>query len=109
MSNKRVIKGTIDVWVSRYSPIGPNELTNTADAELIKGLNFASHDMTTSGWASVGTARVEITLSGAEEIITGRVKALQVTKKQMQADVQMKLNDIDVQIQKLLALTYEPA
>jgi len=105
----RVIEGQIDAWITEHSAsfIGPKEIAEGSDEMLVRCLSYSTYDMSASGWTKVGTARIEITLKGNDQIIAGKVDALQALKTKTLADAQLKVTEIEAQIQTLLAITCE--
>ena len=102
----RTIHGELIAYVTEYSSIRPEDLLSMDAADLARSLTYSSANMTT--WTKVGKATVTVELQGVKEIIAGQVDALRAQAKQVQAEAQKKVTDIERQIQTLMAISYEP-
>ena len=105
----RTVQGKTFVWITQHSCIGPNELKSCDDDQLVRGLNYSTHDMSSAGWVKVGEAEVTITLFGLDDIVHGQVDALKAMKKDVIAKAEAEATRIEGEIQKLLAITYTEA
>lgn len=102
----RTVQGKTFAWTSQYSCIGPNELKSGSDDQLVRGLQYATPDMSSSGWVKVGEVEVTITLFGLDDIVHGQVDALKAMKKEVIAKAEAEATRIEGEIQKLLAISY---
>ena len=94
---------TLGVYCSQYSP-QPNEIHNLPPEKLGE-LTFSTISrFIPKDWTQVGTAEVTITLFDRNDTLKAQVKTLQEMKKNLQAETQFKLNQIEGKIQSLLAL-----
>lgn len=102
----RTFDTTTQVWLTPYSRLGPQDL---ATVDRLDGLTLAEGDMTSAGWALVGTAAVTITVTtNTETIVAAKVTALRGEAQKIRADAEVKALRIEDQIQQLLAITYTP-
>ncbi len=46
----RTITATVPAWIGKYSLLGPHELRNGSDEEIINALTFVNFDMTGCGY-----------------------------------------------------------
>ena len=60
-----------------------------------------------AAWIRVGSAEITVKIDGEDAAITGAVKALKEKQKSIRAEAERETNDIERQIQQLLAITYE--
>lgn len=75
-------------------------------------LTYTDEDSTywvENGYTKVGTAEITLTIFSADTMVANKVEALRAEKKKVQAEAAMRANEIDGQIQNLLAITYQPA
>lgn len=102
----QVYEGTLIAWItSDWNAEG----AMNGDSKLVLESVHLSHNdgMESCGWVRAGTARVEITLIDKSAIVENKVESLNAQKTQILAEAQMKATQIEEQIQKLLAITYE--
>lgn len=104
----RTFTGTINVFLTEYPSIGPNDMIEGNDAKVIRGLQFSPLDMTSAGWSKVGTAEVTVTIVSNDEIVANKVDALRKQQQTVRAEAEAKSQRIEEQIQSLLAITYTP-
>ena len=97
----KTITGNISAYLSAYSV----EVKDSPDN--FKNLSFSSVDMTPHGWVKVGDAEVSVSLFDSGEITRSQVAVLQEAKRRVQAESQAKINQIEGQIQSLLAIEYK--
>lgn len=104
----RVIEGSVNVFVTSYSTVGPNDLIKASDQELIERLQFTASDMKFStDWMKVGTARIEVRLHSEADIVNGSIAALRAQQSMVRAEAEKRATDIERRIQTLLAITNE--
>lgn len=96
---------TIGAWLPAHNSLRPSELHETDGSQLIEALGYSTHDMTSAGWAKVGTAQITVELMPAEQCMHSTIAAL----RREQGELQAKATQIEAEIQKLLAITYAPA
>ena len=92
----KTITGKITAYLSGRS--------ESSDPQDIDDLAFSTLDMTDHGWVKVGDAEITVSLYGREEITRSQVSMLTEAKRRIQAETQAKINQIDGQIQSLLAI-----
>ena len=96
----KTITGQIGAWLSSYNV--------NADTSDVNNLFFANSDMTTNGWVRVGDATVTVELVSDTDLLTGQLAMLEEAERRVKADAQAKLNEIEGQRQRLLAIEYKP-
>ena len=104
----RTITATVPAWIGKYSLLGPHELRNGSDEEIINALTFVNFDMTGCGYTVAGTAEVTVILVDPDTLITNKVGALRQELSRHRAEAHAKENAILEQINNLLAITYKP-
>ena len=100
-------KGTVTVWLSSGTYTKPSELQKLDGTELVDRLYFQNADMSSCGWARVGTAEVIITLDDCKTCTANQVATLQSQLKEMRAEHQQAQNRLMKQIHELLAIDNE--
>ncbi len=102
----RTFETTTKVWLTPYSRLGPEDLS---DIDSLDGLTLADQDMSSSGWALVGSAAVTVTVTtNTEKLVAAKVDALRQEAKSIRTEAEVKALRLEDQIQKLLAITYTP-
>lgn len=96
----KTITGKTGAWLSSYNV--------NADPSDVNNLFFANSDMTTSGWVRVGDATITVVLLDAHDLLTGQLAMLDEAERRVKAEAQAKLNEIEGQRQRLLAIEYKP-
>jgi hypothetical protein len=103
-------KTTAKVWISGYSPHDAESLQLATD---ICGMTLSEPDMnlglSPNAFTHVGEADVTITIANSDQIIGGKVASLRAQLESDRADSQRRQNELIDKINKLEALTYEPA
>lgn len=102
--SKRVVEGTLKAFLTEYSGLMPEDIVSGNPAKIVNALSFSKSDMTSSGWAYVGEAKITVDLGSTKEIVTGQVEALTAKKSKVLADAQNEATKIERQIQQLLAI-----
>ena len=69
----------------------------------INTLAFTTAD-NISGWILLGTADITVELLNPEDFVNAQITALKEKKRSIQAETQLKVNEIDHKIQELLCL-----
>ena len=59
-------------------------------------------------WYEVGTAHITVELNDDKEIVNSQVDSLKKQQKQVQAEAECKVNELQYQINSLLCLEYIP-
>jgi hypothetical protein len=93
--------------LTAYLTSGYDSLESILQAEPDKGisrLTFYHCDMSEHGWTAVGTANIEVTFISPEEATQRRVESLKTQKQKILDEAITKANEIEHQIQELLAL-----
>ena len=95
----KTITGTIGAWLSSHNL--------NADPNDFENLFFAVSDMTNIGWIKVGNASVTVELMSDADQLTNQLAMLEEAERRVKADAQAKLNEIEGQRQRLLAIEYK--
>ena len=96
----KTITGTAGAWLSSaFIDSDPEEFSN---------LHITDSDMTECGWVRVGTASVTVDLLSDADKMTNQLALLNEAERRVKADAQSKLNEIEGQRQRLLAIEYKP-
>ena len=96
----KTITGTAGAWLSSaFIDRDPEEFSN---------LHITDSDMTECGWIRVGTASVTVDLLSDADKLTNQLAMLNEAERRVKADAQAKLNEIEGQRQRLLAIEYKP-
>ena len=75
--------------------------------EAVDYLTITNSDMSTEGWAEVGTATMSVKLHSADAVLGNQIAALNQELQTCRANAQLRENEIMDKISKLQALTYE--
>ena len=95
----KTITGTAGAWLS--------SLLIYSDPEEFSNLHITDSDMTECGWVMVGTASVTVDLLSDADKLTNQLALLNEAERRVKADAQSKLNEIEGQRQRLLAIEYK--
>lgn len=102
----QVHEGTLIAWIT--SDWNAEGAMSGDSKQVLQSVHLTHIDgMESSGWVRAGTARVEVTLIDKTEMVENKVESLKAQKTSILAEAQMKVTQIEEQIQKLLAITYE--
>ena len=96
----KTITGTAGAWLS--------SVFIDSDPEEFSNLHITDSDMTECGWVRVGTASVTVDLLSDADKLTNQLALLNEAERRVKADAQSKLNEIEGQRQRLLAIEYKP-
>ncbi len=100
---ERVITGVTDCWMTGTSKFDIDRLKNS---ERVSDFGFSEYDMSDCGWMKVGTAEFKITLTCDDaEIVKSQVDVLRNEIKKTREHSARKVNELECQIQNLLAIT----
>lgn len=102
------ITSTATAWIPTHETI---RLLEQEPDRVIGDLAYAhpSQDMTTSGWISIGTAEITVTVNDHEALLKTQINALREAQRAIEAEASAKSTRIEQQIQSLLAIVYEGA
>ena len=95
----KAITGTAGAWLS--------SAFIDRDQEEFGNLHITDSDMTECGWVRVGTASVTVDLLSDADKLTNQLALLNEAERRVKADAQSKLNEIEGQRQRLLAIEYK--
>ena len=95
----KTITGKTGAWLSSYNV--------NADPSDVNNLFFASSDMSSCGWIKVGSASVTVELLSDTDLMTEQLAMLDEAERRVKAEAQAKLNEIEGQRQRLLAIEYK--
>jgi hypothetical protein len=101
----KTIAATIKAWLPGHA--GPDDLTGTPE-QAVSTLAYYDHDMTSSGWTYAGMATITVEIVDSQALVDNKVAALREELKAAQVEAAMKIGDIELKIQKLLAIEYVP-
>ena len=97
---KRKLEGTCSAYLtSQYTKIEHASITN---------LVYARSDIDIPDWYEVGIAHITVELNDDKEIVNSQVESLKKQQKQVQAEAECKVNELQYQINSLLCLEYIP-
>lgn len=104
------ITETLVAWIPQYSGVSLEDLTNPKPG-ITSGLSFtsATNDMSVHGWTRAGTAEITTTLIDSDALVLNKVASLKAEAAEIRAKAFKRCNEIDGQIQNLMAITYAPA
>jgi hypothetical protein len=102
----RTITGEVGVYMSPYLPISPADLASRDGSELMGKVHLCPHSMP-SEYARIGSATVTVTFNSTDDIVTGRVDALQAEQRRLKGEAEAAVTKLERQIQRLLAITHE--
>lgn len=102
---KQII-ATVPVWLtSQYSTL--TQIQNSTPERAVSTLGFFQpHEggKGIDGWIKVGSAEITVTFDDEAEIVGSQITMLRAAQKKVQADCEIALNQIEGQIQSLLAI-----
>lgn len=98
----RTFSFTTKAYLTSYHT--PDEITPESAACALSFYNFSS---TPDGYTLVGEADITVRVVDAQKIIANKVEALKTEKARVLAEAQMKATDIEANIQKLLAISFD--
>lgn len=102
---------TVIAWLPAHAGLTPEELTAQAPG-VATSLGYTTNpdfDMGEHGWTKVGTATITLDLISRDTMLANKVDALRAEQKKVRAEAAMRANEIDGQIQSLLAITHQAA
>lgn len=101
----KTITATVGAWLTEWR--GPDDLAHGAE-RAVTALAYSEQDMTRQGWTRAGEATITVEIVAEQELVDNKVAALREELKTERVKADMKLADIELKIQKLLAITYTP-
>lgn len=96
------ITGKVDVYLSPYSDLLIDEINEQTPLSKMHLTSFAPE-----GYTLIGEATVSVTVFPRDVVVTNKVTALRAELQTVRAKAQLKANEIEQQIQNLLAITNE--
>lgn len=108
---------TTEAFLTEYAGVTPQAIFKPDPDEancrsVINGLSFYSKypdGGVPSGWTRVGVATITVEfLADPAQMVASKVESLRRKKTDILADAQRKVAEIDDDIQRLLAISYEP-
>jgi hypothetical protein len=100
-----VMKTTSNIWLSNTSYLSPSRLLELTPEQLLNSVMIYNGDsMQELGYTKIGSAVVEIELFDQNTMIVNKIAVLQETMQVIKAESQKKLQEIETQIQNLLAI-----
>jgi hypothetical protein len=98
-------KQTVTVWLTSPDCL---PLLSNPEETIFYSIAAGGVDMTEYGWTKVQTTEVEITRPTIEACMAPALAAIKKAEDKLNADVQAKLNELQVLRSKLLSLGYSP-
>lgn len=107
---------TVDAWLPQHCRLTPEQLASpVAGTAAMLGYTRDSSDgsrtvdMSEHGWTKVGTAVITLQLIDRDALVLNKIEALKAEAKKTRADAAVRCNEIETQIQNLLAITHSPS
>lgn len=101
---QRIITGTLKAQL--IDIYGPQDLQGD-DKRVFGRLTFSTSDMSSYGYAVVGTAEIVVTLNDTDTIISNKIDALRAEAKQVQSEAYKRCTEIERKVQELLSITMD--
>lgn len=102
------IISTAKAWIGEYSGIGPHNIAEVKDASQFY-FTRPDLDMKSSGWTEIGEATITVRLTvDQEQMVANKVESLRAQVSKIRAEAEFEAGRLEDQIQKLLAITYQP-
>jgi hypothetical protein len=101
----RTITSKADAYTASWGP-GPAELMTLANASELFFLSAGSIHAP-DGWSKVGTAAITVEIADTDALIANKVESLKAELQAHRSNSQVKENELQDKISKLLAITYE--
>lgn len=111
--SKTTTTAQLHAWLSPHMRI--EGLFDSAPERVLSALSYTTlgPDVTSyqkdNGYTYIGSATIRLEACTRDEIIGSKVDALKTEKAQVLATAQAKATEIDSQIQKLLAISFDGA
>lgn len=100
----------VTAWLPKYAYLTPEDFA--AQKPGIAGaLGYTSNpkqDMGEQGWTKLGTAEITLHLIDNDTMVLNKIESLKAEAKKTRAEATKRCNEIEGQIQNLLAITYTP-
>jgi hypothetical protein len=103
----KTITATVPAWISNHTATLKTLSEETQERAVSDLIFWAPHSDDSTGpetWVKVGTAEITVTFDSAEKIICTQIATLRAAKRKVQADCEVALNQLEGQIQSLLAI-----
>lgn len=101
----KTITATVKAWLTEWC--GPDDLEQSAERAVV-ALAYSTQDMTKQGWTYAGMATITVEIVDGQALVDNKVAALREELKSERVKADMKLADIELKIQNLLAIEYVP-
>ncbi len=112
MNKPIIIKGRVPALVGEYTRFDPANPTNTpAHGFTFIDAMYVVDGKVDSSWSSyrlVGWAEITVELLPVADMMASAVDSLKAQKQKIIADAQLEATRLEGEIQKLLAISYEP-
>ena len=99
---------TVTAWIPGHCSFTPSDFA--AQKSGIAGALGYTEDPNSSmgehGWTKVGIAEITLHLIDNDQMVLNKIDALKAEAKKTRADAAVRCNEIENQIQNLLAITY---
>lgn len=104
----RTVTADVAAWITNETT-SPEFLLTGEPADVIGTLYFHNFDgCIPDGWVKAGDATVTLTLVGERELINNKAAKLRVEINKVQADAEIRINELKGKLQNLLAITCQP-
>lgn len=105
----RTIVGEATAWLPNHA--NPDHLASDDPNEVVRGLAFTGPEsqMQSVGWTLIGKASITVEVPDMNGLVEAKIDTLKKQQKSVLAEAQAKSTELEGQIQKLLAITFEPA
>lgn len=105
----KTITGNLFAFATDRSAFNPGMIGSSPDDEVIETLSFAGESMLDyATWTRVGKVELTIAFDDTDTIVANKVDKLRDKKRNVQAEAEKIITEIDAQIQSLLAIEYKP-
>ena len=104
---KKTIQGTVCAYLSEHAP-SVDTLMGMDAGPALGRLIFYPADAKVDGWTPVGTAYITVEFNDDKEVLNAQVDSLKQQQKKVQAEAEVKVNELQSRINSLLCLEYIP-
>jgi hypothetical protein len=99
----------LNAFLTEWSSLKAHELHTADPKRLANALLFSASDSMGADCIKVGTATVTVHLAEPEAYVAEAVAGLRKQQQELRAEAERKANAIELQIGKLLAISYTEA
>jgi hypothetical protein len=98
------ITTTTTVWITPQCRLSSEQILNPTGEQLVNAAAFTNTDISSVGYTKIGTASIEFDLIDRDELIKNKADALRAELQGVKADAQVKVQKLEDQLQRLLAI-----